>query len=248
MKKICHWLLSAALAALLAGCGAQGSDQVTATDGKKPGVENDQPIATDGGESKPVIPNELKGNAYDLYGLGNEAKMNYRSTTSGQSMDGSTTTRLKEVKDGEAVFAMERDGFFAQLGSCELALRKDGLYFTVIQGRKLEKPALEIPSDIAVGKSWNSEHAIDLDISGATKKWRAKTSQKAVGIEKIKVPLGEFDALKIVGTGEYWLDSTKSAIKSTVWLAKGVGMVKMTLEESSGGVKRISTVEATSKE
>lgn len=247
MRTIPTWLLLAGVAALLSGC-AQAPEDAKASGGKKPGVESDQPIANGSGDDKkPSIPDELKGNAYDFYGLGNEEKMSYRSTTSGQSTDGSTTTRLKEVKDGEAVFAMERDGFFAQLGSCELALRKDGLYFTVIQGRKLEKPALEVPSDIAVGKTWNSEHSIDLDIAGVTRKWKAKTAQKAVGVEKVKVPLGEFEALKIVGTGEYWLDSTKSSIKSSVWLAKGVGMVKMTLEESSGGVQRTSIVEAISK-
>lgn len=247
MKKTQAWIL-AGLVAILTGCSNPDAAKNTETGDKKAAASADQPIApvtkeTGGAE----IPESLRGNVYDLYGLGNSEKVSYRSTTSGTSMNGSTTTKLKEVKDGEAVFSMERDGFFAQLGSCELALREDGLYFTVIQGRKLEKPALELPSDIAPGKTWNSEHNIDLDVAGSIKKWRAKTQQKAVGFEKVKVPLGEFEALKIVGTGEYWLDSSKSSIKSTVWLAKGIGMVKMTLQEDSGGVTRTSTVEAISK-
>lgn len=248
MKRLQLWLLLAGIFAALSGCSAPEANKEASISGKKPGVESDQPIASEPDGAKPAeVPDSLKGNVYDLYGLGNEEKVSYRSTTSGQSMDGSTTTKLKDVSGEEATFSMERDGFFAQLGSCELALRKDGLYFTVIQGRKLEKPALEIPADIAPGKSWKSEHTIDLDVSGSTKKWRANTQQNAVGFEKVKVPLGEFEALKIVGTGEYWLDSSKSSIKSSVWLAKGVGMVKMTLEETTGGVKRTSTVEAISK-
>lgn len=71
---------------------------------------------------------------------------------------------------------------------------------------------------LAPGKEWSSD--IVGDNSKAGKQWRYQIKGKVVDWEKVRVPAGEFDALKIVIEAQYGAtdgSSAKGRLTETVW-------------------------------
>jgi hypothetical protein len=111
-----------------------------------------------------------------------------------------------------------------------VVIRKDGIYTESVGRGELSKPALQLPSDVAPGKKWNSSFDLKMPDGSVVK---AEMNGEALAIEKIKLSDGkEYDALVIVN--KYTMKSTPaSGAGSTVtgeaksWLVKGLGMVKL---------------------
>lgn len=88
------------------------------------------------------------------------------------------------------------------------------------------------PGQMKVGGAWTS--ALTREMTAGTVKVliSTKSTYKVVAAEKVKVPAGEYDALKIeteTATTTKKAGSPRSEVtrsKTTTWLVKGVGLVK----------------------
>lgn len=147
---------------------------------------------------------------------------------------GTISTRLTNLGESEASFVVDRsDSLTSVLGGQEqLALRKDGLYAMSLGGKPLDKPVMELPSDLSAGKTWESSLKTDIEGSGYID---LKMTNRIIGTEKIATQFGDFDALKIESSGTMSSKDPKtgktagSKTSMTQWMVKGVGVVKMTL-------------------
>lgn len=146
-----------------------------------------------------------------------------------------TGAALMTLREGEPVrFDVTRTGALENIGSQSIELRKDGIYTVSLAGNTFEKPVLEVPADLAVGKTWTSAGKFKLANGEAAD---MNMTYKAVGTEKIKTALGEFDALKVTSSGTLKVGAANQKTSGTMWLAKGLGAVKTQMTIDSNGVK-----------
>lgn len=228
------WIAFVVGAAFLAGCGKEsGSAYPVASGPNKAGTPAEQPKVEE--KVEPVLtlsgelakmPEELKTDAFYYYGLSNDKPIPMKVTQPGQDATVSTVSvRVVSVSQDEVKFTVDRTGVLAgALGSQDLVLKKDGLYTVAVNGEARKKPTLELPSQLSPGKAWNSDETIN-STQGPL---RMISQQKVAGIEKIKTDVGEFEAIRIETTGTMELGGKKSSSTASLWLVKGLGLVKMT--------------------
>jgi hypothetical protein len=88
------------------------------------------------------------------------------------------------------------------------------------------------PAQMKVGGTWTSALIREMTTGKVTMTISTKSTHKVVASEKVKVPAGEYDALKIeteTETATKKAGSPKSEAtrsKTTAWLVKGIGLVK----------------------
>lgn len=88
------------------------------------------------------------------------------------------------------------------------------------------------------GKEWTTNSTAENMDAG--KRWRYQVNGKALGWEKIKVPAGEFDAMKVEVVAYYSIEMVNSRggsgrSKETVWYAPAVkNFVKLEYEDTDG--------------
>lgn len=113
---------------------------------------------------------------------------------------------------------------------------------------------------LTAGSTWTEESKNSMGGEGSPvmMSMANKTVHKVIGTEKVKVPAGEFDAVKIEGDIETVLtmEGPMAAMmpkqppqkgKSTTWVAKGVGVVKTEVNLSDAkGKPQIHTTELVS--
>jgi hypothetical protein len=87
---------------------------------------------------------------------------------------------------------------------------------------------------LAPGKEWNSE--VVGDTSKAGKQWRYQIKGRVLDWEKVRVPAGEFEALKIVVEAHYGAADTGAAggqLTETVWFVPALNnYVKLEYQDS----------------
>lgn len=233
MKRIQSWTLLIALGLLIGGCQNSTPTPATDTGTKEPSKESSS-TSTDTStelEASVKLPAELKTAAAEYYGMTGSRESVFE-TNWGEDKKGEGTERVRilNVENGEARVDVVRAGELAQLGSETVVIRKDGIYTESVGRGELSKPALQLPSDVAPGKKWNSSFDLKMPDGSVVK---AEMNGEALAIEKIKLSDGkEYDALVIVN--KYTMKSTPaSGAGSTVtgeaksWLVKGLGMVKL---------------------
>jgi len=214
--------------------------------------EGDKPTATAGGTPEepkaPVataaeIPASLKGDAYDYYGLANAEpiKMEIRSATP-PARSGLQTIKLKEIKDGKAIFTVDRTEGLADLGSMELSLDDKGLFVLSTNIGKVEENHLELPNGLAVGKTWNVKSKITRDTGQSVEN---DATFKVQRTEKVTTPVGTYDALLITSTGPATVSGTKMSMSTKGWFVKGRGPVKMEIDIQQPGqpVNKMTIIE-----
>lgn len=239
----------------IVGCGPKNSGDLDGTLPKKGEVASDQKKEPVDADAQPKeaeshltqadldkIPESLKHAGFRYYGFTYMKPMKYRVKTPNSEMEGSQVVKLKEVKDGNAIFELVGTDGLEQLGSQELLVKPDGVYASGMSMGKLEGTPLQVPSDLAIGKTWKSHQKIAM--TGGTTYTLDQTS-KVVRNEKVKVPAGEFDALYVLASGPYQLGSDKGTSKIETWLVQDVGIVKVRLSQTPAGQKdaQVSTFE-----
>lgn len=123
-------------------------------------------------------------------------------------------TAVEEGRDGAkrvTVGFIGRDGKPSPAREFEVSSR--GLFWTknLAFGRSPEKPLCELELPHKAGQEWSDDET-DLN-----------TKQSAHGPEKLKVPAGEFECIRV----EY-RDSRSPDPTQICWYAPGVGLVKLT--------------------
>jgi hypothetical protein len=102
---------------------------------------------------------------------------------------------------------------------------------------------LELPADLAPGKTWKSSLKIKRSENSTIEN---AADFKVVGTEKVETPVGSYpDALVITSKGTAKIDGTSSEMETKGWFVKGRGAVKMSITTTSGGTKTSMTVQET---
>lgn len=240
--------LSALLLALLfaaAGCNGDKKDPAAgepkSAEAQKP--DANAPKAQDpSGSSTLTLPDALKNDAYEYYGLENSGAVKFKveNPVDPTQTEGSQTLRLISVGEKDATYSVEFGGALLIKGDQEMVLKKDGIWATKMAGKTLEKPVLELPSPVEPGKRWSSSVTLD----GADgKPVKIDATFKVVGIEKVKVGGKDYEALRVDGVMS--AKSESQSAKSTVsgWYVKGTGQVKFTVKGVGGDPKKTMNVE-----
>jgi hypothetical protein len=238
------WILTIVLA--LAGCQPKAAKAPEASAQEQANQTGTQVKVEEKTPPPPPVPDELKKDAYEYYGLANSKpiKMSLVFSNSTQKLEGDQVIRQVESKDGVPRFRVERTGGLASLPGATLILKPDGLYVESLDQGEVPKPVLELPNGLTPGKRWSTANEFTLQ----GRKMKDASSYVVRRLEKIKVPAGEFDALLIEGQGEMTEDGQKSTAKMRSWYVKGIGSVKMEIERKVAGQKDAVkvTVEAVS--
>jgi hypothetical protein len=97
--------------------------------------------------------------------------------------------------------------------------------------------AFGTPEQMKIGGSWVSTLSIETESKNSTFRSDTKSTSRVVASERVKVPAGEFEALKIESLVEVTTTMSSSTAKKTpqmptikgkltLWVVKGVGLVK----------------------
>lgn len=223
------WLLLVSLLGGVAGCKPEAKPQTPAETGSTATPENknaaEEPAAPPAADLA-LIPDSLKTDAFEYYGLGNTEPLSYEVIADGTSPKvGEQTVRFTGMKDGGAQFTIDRTGdLAAAMGTQELELRSKGLFTIETSLGKIEGDSLEVPSSLAVGTTWKAEQSLLAE--PGDRRVKSNAIYKVVRNEKVKTKAGEFEAILITGKGTLSLDGRKASLDMKQWLAKGKGAVK----------------------
>lgn len=213
--------LLALLAIVLAGCNPKTAEVNGA--GANPGP-NDAPKS-----GSLTVPEDLKNDAYVYYGLGNSNELTYQMIQGkGLAPQEGTQTMSpeSEAKDGKMTFSTSRGGAMVGMGDEKLSLEKDGLYLVSGSVISPEKPSLVLPAKLDIGTTWDTDTTMTSDKATVKMKGRSKVERS----ETVKVKAGTYETLLIVQTAEADNNGTKGTMAAKGWYAKGIGIVKMSLE------------------
>jgi hypothetical protein len=190
------------------------------------------------------IPAELKTEAFYYYGLNNTKPMDMEiidSQAPGQPKTGTQVAVLKEIKDGKAIFDVERTGNLMDLGSQEVTLEKGGVYVTEVAIAQIDHE-LELPSDLTPGKTWES--VLKVDTPGRSV--NLKNSFKVVGKQQVKTKVADRDAILITSTGTGTMQNQAVRIESKNWYVRDLGGVKSVINIiPTKGKTRTMTIQET---
>ncbi|MFZ4508438.1 MAG: hypothetical protein ACOYON_12160 [Fimbriimonas sp.] len=179
------------------------------------------------------LPNDLKHDAFDYYGIGLSEPIDMEVTSNTQTavVTGSQTTTLKEIKDGKAVFLVERTGGLSTLGTNELTLEKDGIYVKSSSIAKVGERELEMPAGLQPGKTWSTT----TELSSDSRSMKVKSTFVVKAIEKVTTKKATYDnALLIVSTGKGTQDGSNVSITTKSWFVRGRGNVKAVIVRTPG--------------
>lgn len=160
-------------------------------------------------------------------GLLNDAEKTYNVWTSLEDgpEPGSERVTYLGLVDERPQFAVRRKGALKFLGDEVVELRTDGVYYVSMDIGSLKAPALQLPSDIAVGSKWQS----DMTITLIGDEQASSTILDCTGarLESTTVEAGTYSTLVVnVDAGEF--PQTKSR-NLTIHYAKGVSIVRLEL-------------------
>lgn len=206
------------------------------------------PTSTAAGKPEPpkTIDAKLAHDAYSYNGLDCTDELSYdfvqgKGTT---PEAGAQTVEGPKSVEGETQYTIRRTGGLSTLGDDTVAVREDGVYLVGSSISVPSKPTLLMPAKLEPGTVWDTN--IELDSNG--NKVRLSAKNKAVAVEKVKVKAGEFDAMLVTQAGELENAGAKGSVSAKTWYAKGLGVVKMSLEiKQADGMIVTSSIELTGR-
>ncbi len=243
MKSRLHLLFPLALL-IVVGCAPKEpvvSNPTVATSGTNDATTGAAPATP---LDRSLIPADLKTEAFEYFGLGNEEPTEMQVVISSDPgvKTGIVTTTLTEVKDGKASFTIERSGGLMQLGTQKVVLQKEGIFVTESTDAILDTPQLELSSNLQPGSTWRSKLKVDkpgsqMDLS---------TTYTVKGIEKFTTKKGPREGLLVVAKGTGTANGQPITFESREWYVKGVGGVKAVLvTKAKAGQTQTITIEET---
>jgi hypothetical protein len=244
---LCSATAFVALTAMLAGCGTTTVKSVTSSASKSAGSNGaETPAAAPGNQGLENLPEELRHDGAAYYGIGNTEPVDMEIVTSTATgiNSGTQTMRLKEMKDGKAVFTVERTGNLAQqLGGMEVRVEKDGVYVHSSPIATVGERDLELPADLTPGKTWTTTTKVDRE----SQKMDLKNTFKVAGVEPVTTKRSKYeDALLVTSVGEGTLSGSRVRIETRSWFVKGRGNIKteMRLIDAANKAQTISIEES----
>ncbi|RYG27218.1 hypothetical protein EON82_00020 [bacterium] len=180
------------------------------------------------------LPDELKNDAYEYYGLGNDkpVRLEIVNGEGAAPQIGTRTFELQKVEDGKATFVQRQGGALVGEGDITLSLENDGLYVMSSTQSKLKPHSLEMPSKLEPGGGWKDHTEMDQ----AGQNIVLDNDLKIVRKERIATKGGTFDnALYITSTGKGTIANQPVTLTTKHWYVRGVGPVKQIVEVTTKG-------------
>ncbi|MBS1705231.1 MAG: hypothetical protein JST40_05110 [Armatimonadetes bacterium] len=220
----------------VAGCNAPTTakpPQPLATNGSSDPNNGAKPVETGENASPVNLDDSLKSDGAEYFGLLNTKTQVY-TVEGGNAPEGTQQVKFVSGDAKSATFEVHRNDIVtAGEGVDRVELKPDGVYVTKSDGGEFGKPTLELPADVKPGKTW--EVNTDVTPTGS-KPITLKGTYKAEAMEKVKVPAGEFDCLKVTLNAKAITEGKTLVIQGTTWYAKGVGLIKQFLKTDSSQV------------
>ncbi|QSQ18583.1 TapB family protein [Myxococcus landrumensis] len=162
-------------------------------------------------------------------------------TPTPEGLRGKLLVKLKD-RQGETEATCSTEGISLGLGGLEGALLSaSGMEVQVVSSEGVAVPA---PASLVPGGTWKNSLSVKLrppaSKTGGLRPTIATTFDKAAtveGEEEITVPAGTFKVLKVrnIVTARATRPGAEGrSMETTVWLAPGVGIVKLTTADSTG--------------
>jgi hypothetical protein len=184
------------------------------------------------GPSMADLPESLKHEAFQYYGLTNANPLNLTLKMGDQTRTGSVTAQLESIDGDSAKFKIIRSGDLgASLGNDVIVVTPEGIKIIESSLGQVTSEGLDVPAQLEVGKSWKTSHKID-SIQGPLED---SFSSKVVGTETVKTPDGDKEALVIEQTGTVTKDGTARDVTAKYWYVKDRGPVKLTMTYTEKG-------------
>ena len=238
MKNKSLWILGFGLLALVAGCSQTGGTTATTA-----GTAGGTSAISEPTKPEPAkeVDAGLKNEAFAYMALDKATEYTYslQRMEGIKATEGTQVVTMSESGPEKAVFSITRAGAMSDLGNEDVEARKDGIYQLKMAMGELDKPMLVMPGDVKEGSSWPSEFTLD-KVEGS-KKVVFKVDNKAEKIEKVKVPAGEFDCLKVTTIGTMTVDGKVSNLDSSAWYAKNIGSVKLEISVKDSAGKTVKS-------
>jgi hypothetical protein len=178
-----------------------------------------------------VIPDSLKSQALDYFGVYGSGTFVYEVVSS----DGSSSELKRELKvananQNEAVIE-ESASSIGGVQKFEHVVKKDGVYSRQIyQDGTKGTLQLALPARLAIGAKWTNKTKVEVNGKLAD----MSSSSKIVGFEKLNVGGKTYDTVKLSEKASLAGDNPEEW-KTTTWLAKGAGLIKMEIDRTPKG-------------
>lgn len=230
------FLLIVATAVSVGSC--RRADKNTQTAQPTPSKENAESPESSA-TPKVEIPAAAMTESLKYLGAPFQRPIKYKMTGSPAISEATQTIVVKSADDEKVVVAAKWDS--PLLGSETYESKPDGVWCVELRGERLKEPVLFLPSDVTTGKRWTQDFVLTTNGESL----RLVNRMRIVGVEKVTVPLGEFDALVIEQTSTITSANAKRSGSGKTWLAQGVGVVKSVVKhKGTRGAERVdSTIE-----
>lgn len=241
MTKTFSFAVACLFGLVVYGCDSKTNDTSAANDSGS----TLKPVSTESANNAPKqnpgidlskVPADLKGDAYEYYGLGRTEPIKMTVVRGSDKQDASQTVKLTKVEKDYAEFTITSDGALSELGEVIVRLDKGGIRVMSVKGKAADPDTFELPNGLTKGKSWPFKlPGEDPKISG---------TNKVGGTEKVKTAVGTYEnALLVITTASGVQAGQKTQLQSKQWLVKGRGQVKAEITNVSGKTKQTVTME-----
>jgi hypothetical protein len=107
-------------------------------------------------------------------------------------------------------------------------VKPDGVYMAEVYGADLDPPVRNLKLPVKAGDEWT----VDTRFGTSTTTYKFKVGKP----EKVKVPAGTYDAVRVdwAGSGNSPFSDNKITIPGTKWFADGVGLIRVDVPEGLG--------------
>lgn len=246
MKSKLLSLSAASLALLVIGC-----NQAPTTAAKTPEPAKDAGATPKAAPTLSSVPEELKTDGFQYYGLGSTKTLTYAMKTEGSSRTGTQSVTMKEMLDGTTpIMTVSRDGALLDMGKEEIAVKKDGIYMVSGSFGPVSPEMMVLPAKLDLGTTWTVKSTMK---SEPSREIEMSSTFTVTAKEKVKVEAGEFEAIKVVakGTIKQKIDEGGGKIREVTtplnadaWYSKEIGTVKLSATTTTkDGKPQTSVVE-----
>jgi hypothetical protein len=229
MRRFTSLIIFAALTLGLFACNNDSKGVTTPDKGSETGT-----TGTTIPEAKQEVPENLKHEGYQYYGLEVKDEQTYDFDYNGSKRQGMQKETYLGLTDGKPRFSIERAEALSNLGTDVVEVREDGVYMISSREQALETPMLALPAKMEIGKSWDITEKLK-DING--NEVTLKASNKIDGQEKITTPAGSFDCLVVSMSGTLVTQGKTQKVSGKTWYAAGTGTVKLTVSTTGADGK-----------
>ena len=239
MKKLVPVIPFLFAIAVIVGCGPKDVKATsTTTTGTTTGTTTpeDEPEVVK--SDKDDVSAELRHAGYEYYGLGNTQPMVYDFEFNGTVEEGKQQVKYQGMVDGVPTYKIERTGALSQMSSETVKLRPEGVFISETGLGPMDTEVKALEANLEVGKSWETSNVVTRADGNVT----MKSSYKVEAQKKITTPAGEYDCLVIKSTGTVSTSEKTEKFTGTLYVAKGVGTVKLVINANDQNGKPTENV------